>query len=234
MWQHILLLLSLYVMALGVVLCVRSGLGSSVISSVPLALTLAGEVDKAWRLSLGDYTNLLNCLLVLGQILVLRRRFEAVQLFQLLMGFVFGAMIDLNMYLTSALTEINMVEQVLLQFVGCSVLGFGVSMEVRCGSVTMPGEGLPVAISKASGVPFAKAKICIDVLLVITAVTLCYLYFGTWLWNVVGVGTLFAMLYVGAVVKGLDPYMKWFDDLMADKYGFRRVIYGLARYIRRN
>lgn len=150
------------------------------------------------------------------------------------MGFVFGAMIDLNMYLTSALTEINMVEQVLLQFVGCSVLGFGVSMEVRCGSVTMPGEGLPVAISKASGVPFAKAKICIDVLLVITAVTLCYLYFGTWLWNVVGVGTLFAMLYVGAVVKGLDPYMKWFDDLMADKYGFRRVIYGLARYIRRN
>lgn len=68
LWQHILLLLSLYVMALGVVLCVRSGLGSSVISSVPLALTLAGEVDKAWQLSLGDYTNLLNCLLVLGQI----------------------------------------------------------------------------------------------------------------------------------------------------------------------
>lgn len=33
-WQHILLLISLYVMTLGVAVCVRSQLGSSVISTI--------------------------------------------------------------------------------------------------------------------------------------------------------------------------------------------------------
>ncbi len=35
LWQHLLLLISLYLMTLGVVLCVKSSLGSSVISSLP-------------------------------------------------------------------------------------------------------------------------------------------------------------------------------------------------------
>ena len=34
-WQHILLLVSLYVMTFGVAACVRSQLGSSVISTIP-------------------------------------------------------------------------------------------------------------------------------------------------------------------------------------------------------
>ena len=34
-WQHILLLVSLYIMTLGVAACVRSQLGSSVISTIP-------------------------------------------------------------------------------------------------------------------------------------------------------------------------------------------------------
>ena len=44
-------------------------------------------------------------------------------------------------------------------------------------------------------------KIIVDTALVVAAVALCYLFFGAWLWNVVGVGTLFAMFYVGLVVK---------------------------------
>ena len=90
-------------MTLGVVLCVRSSLGSSVISSAPLAMTLAGEAGMVPSLSLGDYTNILNALLVVGQIIVLRRKFELVQLLQLVIGCVFGLLIDLNMFLTSSL-----------------------------------------------------------------------------------------------------------------------------------
>ena len=78
---------------------------------------------------------------------------------------------------------------------------FGISMEIRCGSVTMPGEGITVAISRVSGLPFPKAKIYVDSALVISAVALSYLFFGRWLWNVVGVATLFAMIYLGLAVK---------------------------------
>ncbi len=230
-WQHILLLVSLFVMTAGVALCVRSNLGSSVISSCPLAFTLAGEASLAPKLSLGTYTNILNWLLVVGQIVVLRRRFQPVQLLQLLIGFVFGAMIDLNMRITEAIDCQSLVSQAITQFAGCTVMAFGISMEMRCASITMPGEGLPAAISKATGMPFANVKIRVDIFLVLLAVASCYLFFGRWLWNVVGVGTLFAMVYVGFAVKKFSARLGWFDRILGYRPGVRRYVYGLLRLI---
>ena len=85
-WQHLILIVSLFVMTFGVALCVRSNFGSSVISAIPLAMTLAGDNAQAPQLSIGEYTYLMNAVLVAIQIIVLRRRFEAVQLFQLVIG----------------------------------------------------------------------------------------------------------------------------------------------------
>ena len=47
-----------------------------------------------------------------------------------------------------------------------------------------------------------------------------------------GVGTLFAMVYVGVVVRFVNKYLGWFDRILANKPGFRRYVYGLARYIK--
>ncbi len=231
LWQHILLLVSLFIMTLGVVLCVRSNLGSSVISSCPLAFTLAGTAGMAQPLSLGTYTNILNCLLIIGQIIVLRRKFQTIQLLQLLIGFVFGAMIDLNMAMTSAMTCSSTASQIMTQIAGCSIMAIGIALEMRCGSITMPGEGLPAAISKATGKPFADIKIYIDICLVALAVISGYMFFGRWMWNVVGIGTLFAMVYVGFMVKLISKHLGWFDRMLYYRPGFRRYIYGLARYV---
>ena len=230
-WQHILLLIALFIMTLGVALCVRSNLGSSVISSGPLAFTLAGEVGFTFPLTLGTYTNILNFLLVGGQIAVLRGRFQPVQLLQLVIGFVFGALIDLNMALTASINPEAFGWRALVQFVGCTVMAVGIAFEVRCGSITMPGEGLPIAIGRVTGQPFAKVKIFVDITLVVFAVASCYWFFSRWLWNVVGVGTLFAMVYVGALVRLLSRHLDWFDRGVA-RPGFRRYLYGLARYLK--
>lgn len=230
-WQHLLLLLSLFIMTFGVALSVRSNLGSSVISTIPFVLSLAGEADKAPGLTIGEYTYVMNFFLVGLQILILRRRFHLVQLFQLVIGFVFGFLLDTNMWLTSAFTGEGLAWQVFLQLMGCLILAIGISLEIRCGSVTMPGEGITVAVTKASGIPFAKAKIIVDISLVATAVGLGYIYFGQWQWHVVGIGTLFAMIFVGAVVRYLDPHMEWFERVLHCRPGFRRYVYGLAKYI---
>lgn len=230
-WQHLLLLLSLFIMTFGVALSVRSNLGSSVISTIPFVLSLAGEADKVPGLTIGEYTYVMNFFLVGLQILILRRRFHLVQLFQLVIGFVFGFLLDTNMWLTSAFTGEGLAWQVFLQLMGCLILAIGISLEIRCGSVTMPGEGITVAVTKASGIPFAKAKIIVDISLVATAVALGYIYFGQWQWHVVGIGTLFAMIFVGAVVRYLDPHMEWFERVLHCRPGFRRYVYGLAKYI---
>lgn len=232
-WQHILLTISLFIMTFGVALSVRSSLGSSVISTIPFVMSLAGEAHKAPQLTIGEYTYIMNFILVGLQILILRRRFQAVQLFQLILGFLFGFLLDINMWITSAIACDTIASQVIVQLLGCVVLAIGISLEIRCGSVTMPGEGITVAVHKAFDIPFAKAKIMVDISLVIIAVTIGYLYFGAWQWQVVGIGTLIAMVFVGAAVKFIDPKMEWFSRLLYYRPGFRRYIYGLARYIYR-
>lgn len=231
-WQHFLLFLSMFFMTFGVALCVRSNLGSGVISSIPMAFSLAGECGLAPGLTIGGYTNIMNIILVVAQILVLRRRFDPIQLFQLLIGFVFGCLLDVNMWLTSLFSDYeSILSQIIAQLAGATVLGCAVAVEIRCGSVTMPGEGIQVAISRVSGKPFPIVKIMVDTTLVILAVISGYFFFGSWPWTVVGPGTLFAMFYVGYVVKLVNPHLGWFDRLLDYRPGFRRYIYGLARFI---
>lgn len=232
-WQHLLLLCSLFIMTLGVALTIRSNLGSSVISSIPMALTLAGEAGKAPNLSVGDYTNLMNIVLVGIQILILRKKFEKVQLFQLLIGTLFGWLLDFNMWLTSPLALDSIWTQSVTQFAGCVILGTGIAFEIKCGSITMPGEGVPAAISRQCGTPFPKAKIAVDTTLVVLAVALGYIFFSRWLISVIGPGTLFAMIFVGMVVKHIGKRIGWFDHVLAYQPGFRRYIYGLAKYIKK-
>ncbi len=231
LWQHLLLLISLFIMTLGVAVCVRSQLGSSVISTLPYVFQEAGIEDRVPALSIGQYTFIMNALFVLIQILVLRRRYEWVQLFQLVMGFLFGSLIDVNMFITSFLQPTQLLGQIVAQVAGCTILAFGIALEVRCGSVTMPGEGLPIAISQVTGIPFYRVKIFVDCALVALAITFCYVFFGKWQVQIIGPGTLFAMFYVGWMVRQLGKHLGWFERLLTCRPGFRRYLYGLARHL---
>lgn len=230
-WQHLLLIVSLFIMTFGVALCVRSNFGSSVISTIPFVMTLAGETGMSPQFTIGEYTYIMNILLVGLQILILRQKFQPIQLLQLVIGFVFGFLLDINMMLTSTIVCDTILWKIVVQLIGCTLLAIGISFEIRCGSVTMPGEGIAVAVSNAVNIPFAKAKIMIDITLVVIAITIGYFYFGSWQWQVVGVGTLIAMIIVGALVKSFDKHLEWFSQLLYYRPGFRRYIYGLARYI---
>ena len=232
-WQHLWLLISLYIMTFGVALCVRSNLGSSVISSIPMTFALAGQEHLTLPFTIGGYTNIMNILLVFLQILVLRKKFAPIQLLQLIIGFIFGALLDLNMIVTSYFDYSELWMQIIAQFVGCSVMAFGIAMEIRCGSVTMPGEGIQVAMCRVTGMAFPKMKIIIDTTLVVLAVISCYCFWGAWQWNVIGPGTLFAMIYVGYCVKLIGRHISWFDCLLDYRTGFRRYVYGLARLLYR-
>lgn len=85
LWQHVLLLVSLFIMTFGVAVCVRSMLGSSVISTLPYVFETAGKKGLGVpALTIGQYTYMMNAVLVLGQIVILRSKFEPVQFFSCL------------------------------------------------------------------------------------------------------------------------------------------------------
>lgn len=213
--QNVCLLVSLFFLAFGVALCVRSDLGSSVISSAPYAFYLAGERGLSPDWSLGMYTNLLNVMLVICQIIILRKQYRFIQLLQLLIGVVFGVLIDISMALTAIFISAELIPRLILMLIGSSLMALGVAMEIRCASVTMPGEGVPAALSKVTGKSFADMKILTDIFLVLMAVVTSILFFGTWQWNIVGPGTLFAMIYIGVAVKFISRHLKWFDRILS-------------------
>lgn len=135
------------------------------------------------------------------------------------------------MVLTSFLITTNIIFQLVEMIIGSTVMALGVAMEIRCASITMPGEGLPAALSKKTGRPFANMKIYVDVCLVLSAIVSMLLFFGTWKWNIVGLGTLFAAIYCGMAVKFISKRLDWFDRLLGYQPGFRRYFFGLAKFI---
>ena len=54
---------------------------------------------------------------------------------------------------------------------------------------------------QGDGHRISEVKIVVDVSLVLLGIVFCYTFFGKWQWHIIGVGTLFAMYYVGWAVR---------------------------------
>lgn len=223
--QQLLLLAALYVMTFGVSLFIRSNLGSSAISVTPLVWSSAGLSGISVgsfhvpAMTVGGYTIIMNFIFVFLQILILRRRYQPIQLFQLVIGTLFSVFLDANMALTEPLAAgpgaAGVAWGLFLVAVAGVVMGIGVACEVRCRSVMMPGEGIQVAIAQVTGKEFSKVKIVVDTTLVCLGLTSCVVFYGAWRWDIVGLGTLISMVYIGIMVRVFSPHLGWFDRLLA-------------------
>ncbi|MFV0469327.1 MAG: DUF6198 family protein [Dysgonomonas sp.] len=224
--KYVIFVASLFVMSIGVALTLRSDLGSSAISLLPYVWSLAQRVHidifgltftvPSW--TIGQYTICMNTILILLQIVLLRRQFKKVQLLQMVTGFAFGVFIDLAMLLTSWCVWDNSAFGYILRivqlFAACAILGFGIACEVRCNALLLPGEGFCVALSKVTGFDFGKAKIYNDVTLVAIGAAFTFLFFHTWKWNIVGVATLVSMVFVGVMVRFFSFRLNWLDIIL--------------------
>lgn len=84
--------IGLFIMTIGIALSVKSNLGVSPVSSIPYTITCV------WGIEMGKATILFHIVLVLLQILLLRKKFKPVQLLQILIGVVFGLYDILQLY----------------------------------------------------------------------------------------------------------------------------------------
>lgn len=94
--RYVLFVISLFFAAMGVAVTKHGELGVSPISSVPNVLSL----KFSW-FSLGSRLIVWNCILILGQILILRKEFQPIQLLQVPLSFLFGYFTDFGMWCVS-------------------------------------------------------------------------------------------------------------------------------------
>ncbi|WP_297203094.1 DUF6198 family protein [uncultured Brachyspira sp.] len=202
--RSILLLVGLYIMALGIALSIKASLGTSPISSVPyVTSSISG-------LSVGETTIIINILFIIMQIVILRKNYDWFQLLQVPALFIFGVMIDFSQYLIRDISYTNYFQQWIICFLGIILVGVGISIEVMAKLVTTPGEGLVLAICKVFPVKFGNIKIAFDVTLVLISIVTVLVCLG----HLEGVreGTLVAAVCVGFIARHLSKHLQVLEE----------------------
>ena len=188
-------LAGLFIIALGIGLSNKSNLGISPVSSIPKVLS-----TKFPDFSLGNMVLIVYCVLVLAQIIVLRKKFKPVNILGVPVALIFGMMVDLvgikeyrltigglidlgierkfKGLLMALPTPTNYIFKLIYLLVSIVVIGIGVYIYLKPNLVPMPAEGLAGAISTVSNKPFGNCKTFVDVGLILTALILQLILLG--------------------------------------------------------
>lgn len=200
--RYVLLIIGLFLSALGVAFTKHGELGVSPISSVANVLSC-----KFSFLTLGTWLIIWNCILIAGQILILRKNFKLIQLLQIPLSFLFGYFTDFGLWCVSALPAERYIWRLLMVFIGIVILALGVCISVIANVIMNSGEAFVKAVSDTIHKEFGNVKIAFDLSCVIAAVLLSLYFFD---FSVVGTreGTVLSAIFTGFVVKFFSKRLK--------------------------
>lgn len=186
-------------LALGGVLAIKSNLGASPISSLPLS------ISKVSRISLGTAAAILFTIYVVIQILILKRDFKKIQLLQIVFAILFGQIMNFfNSIITININ--NFYSRILICILSFFITAFGVVFTITANIVPVAPDGLAQVISKKAKIDFGKAKIYFDCTVVVLAVSILLL--NSKGLEGVGIGTILSALLVGRIVAYINKNLK--------------------------
>ena len=200
--RYVLFVISLFFSALGIAFTKHGELGVSPISSVANVLS-----DKFTFLSMGTWLIIWNCVMIVGQIVLLRKNFQPIQLLQVPLSILFGWFTDLGMQLVSFIPAESYPIKLAMVFAGIVILGFGITLAVIANVIMNSGEAFVKAVSDKTRRDFGNVKICFDVSCVMLSIILSLVFFN---FKIVGTreGTVISALFTGVVVKFFRGLLK--------------------------
>ena len=128
--------------------------------------------------------------------------------FQLVSSTLFGYLVDFTNWLGGMVLPASQGAAVKCAFIAVStvVIALGIFMYLEANVMSMPGEGVTLALSKRTGLKVSTCKIVFDVSVVTIALALSFLFFGRL--HGVGVGTAVIAVCVGFVMKPIARFLK--------------------------
>ena len=198
----------LLLIAIGINISKLTRLGISPVSSVPRA----GEL--IWGFTLGTATIAMNCICILLQLVILRKRFKPLNILGVFVGMAFGYMIDLTGTDPNAFGHLLLgfpvpqtyIMRMVYMLVSVVLIGMGVYIYMKPGWVPMASDGLSKAVAEVTEKPFGNCKTFVDTCMVLTAAALQVIFLGglsSFAGDkvVVREGTFIAAIFVGQVVR---------------------------------
>ncbi|MDE5619323.1 MAG: hypothetical protein K2O29_05200 [Ruminococcus sp.] len=185
--------MGLFIMTIGIALSVKSDLGVSPVSSIPYTLTVC------WGIEMGKATILFHCVLIVIQILILRKNFRLKSLLQLPVGIVFGYFTTFCNSLVEGMPSTdNYFIRICMILISVVLVAIGIFLYLPADIMSLAGEGVMQAVSDTLKIEFSKVKVAFDVTMVIVSLVTCLIVLHTL--GSVGIGTVIAALLVGIVL----------------------------------
>lgn len=204
--KFIVLTAGLFILAFGIALSSKTGLGVSPSQSLSYIISLITP------LTMGTVTMILNLCFFAGQILILRKNFKPIRCLQLVVVFIFSYFTDLTLSVVAPLEVTSYWAKLLLSIVSCLVIALGVYLEVKAGLIVMATEGFISALSDVIKKDFGITKIILDWTCIVLSVIISLIAFGTF----VGVreGTVIAAFLVGFCVRIFNKKIHFLDAFL--------------------
>ena len=201
--KYLTVILGVYVLSLGVVLFVKSSLGTTPISCLNYVLSLHTP------LTLGSATFIFNVVLIFIELLLIRgigsRRDMIEIMLQVPFSALLGVFMDLNMRLLASVEVDSYLMAVGLMVAGCFTQALGVVLELKPNVAIMSAEGVVKYSSRRWGRDFGRMKVAFDITLVSMAAVVSFVLAG----HIEGLreGTVVAAVCTGFIVSGMIRYI---------------------------
>ena len=193
--------LGLLFLAFGVAISANSDLGISPVNSLPYVVSAVTPES----LRLGPI-----CSYILLQILILRRQFKPVNLFQIAFSTIFGYFVNFTKDVVGGFAIPTYPGKLLMLAVSIVFIAVGVVLYIGVELVPMPMEGLSLAIADKTGMAFHNMKIVIDCVVVLTGAALSFLCLRELVY--IREGTIITAIVTGKVMamvkKPLSPLVE--------------------------
>jgi len=189
----------IFMIALGGILAIKSNLGASPVSSLPLS------ISRVSRLSLGTATIALFTFYVLIQIILLRKNFKKVQLLQIVFAILFGQIMNFFNSIINIDVD-NFYIKITICLLSFFITALGVFITITTNIVPVAPDGLVQVISLKMRIDFGKAKNYFDCMVVILSILLLLIN-GKSLEGI-GIGTILSAILVGRIVFIINKYFK--------------------------
>jgi uncharacterized membrane protein YczE len=201
-------IIGLFIMTMGIALSVKSNLGVSPVSSIPYTMTCV------WGIEMGKATILFHVVLVLLQMVILRKNFRAINLLQIVVGIMFGYFTTLcNWGATFLPNTDNIVIRVLMLLVSAVLVAVGIFFYMPANIMPLAGEGAMQSVSTVTKIQFSRVKIMFDCSMVIISFTTCLIALGKL--GSVGAGTVIAAILVGTILGFINKlFGSWRDNFL--------------------
>lgn len=208
--------IGMFFIASGVSFSRSTNWGISPVNSIPNVLSL-----KFTQITMGQWIIIVFTCFLIIQALILWKQFKWYSVLQLASSTLFGFLVDG----TDALYGLFLPEnqeiwlKIVLIVVSTVVIAFGIFLYLEANIMSMPGEGVTLALSKRTKLHLSTCKIIFDVSVILIASLLSIAFFwdSEVFWSLdgtngmlrgVGIGTVVIAVFVGVVMKPIMRFLK--------------------------